>query len=524
MTTARMAFDPKPLELREYQLESLRLIDEGISDGRKRQILCAPTGSGKTVMAAHRLKQLLDDGLRGAFMCDRISLVKQTSDALWQFGIPHGVSQGDWSENTDAPIQVVSLQTCMARNRWPRADVVFVDEAHSDWSKVRKWIRRRRGTTIGLTATPFTVGLGLTYQGVVNVATTNELIAQKWIVPPRVFTPDEDDGEIEMNDRDDTNAGGEYTAGAVEVRSTSVDGHVIKEWQRRTREHFGGAVPTLVFTATVAQGERIVQQFQDAGYDFRQVSYLDRDLHERQRVIELFKAGQIHGLICVDALAKGFDAPNVRCIIDVRPLRKSFAAHIQKLGRGLRIDPANPDKTWCMVIDHAKNMKRFAELTANFFEFGIHDLDANDPEEMKRKLEEAEERDPVVCTACGLVLMPTDDPCPSCGTPRPAVVHEVDYTPASFVEFDFMAELNPAGFYYGREESVWGEIAKVAAKRRPDDHRAQYRFAERTFSDLFGFQPDRSWFWPQDKAVLDPRIELMIARSIEKRILEQRNG
>ena len=524
MTTVRMPFDPEPLELRDYQVESMRLIDEGIADGLKRQILCAPTGSGKTVMAAHKLKQVLDAGERGAFICDRISLVRQTSDALWQFGIPHGVSQGEWNENGGLPIQVVSLQTCIARGRWPRADVVFVDEAHSDWEKLRKWVMRRRGPTIGLTATPFTMGLGRTYQGVVNVATTNQLIGEGWIVTPRVFTPDEEEAEIEMNDREDTNSGGEYKAGAVERRSTRVDGHVIKEWQQRTREHFGGAVPTLVFTATVAQGERIAQQFQDAGYDFRQVSYLDRDLDERQRIINAFKRGEVAGLICVDALAKGFDAPNIRCIIDVRPLRRSFAAHIQKLGRGLRIDPKNPDKDWCMVIDHAKNMKRFAELTANFFEFGIRDLDENDPEERKRQLEEAEEREPAVCSQCGLVLMPNDDPCPSCGTPRPAVVHEIEYSTRSFVEFDFMSELNPAGYYYGREQEVWGEICKIAAKRRAQDHRAAYRFAERTFSDLFEFPPNRSWHWPQDEAVLDPRIELMVARAMERRVLERRNG
>ena len=46
---------------------------------------------------------------------------------------------------------------------------------------------------IGLTATPFTKGLGNVYEGVVSSITTKELVDQKMLVPLRVFIAKEID-------------------------------------------------------------------------------------------------------------------------------------------------------------------------------------------------------------------------------------------------------------------------------------------------------------------------------------------
>ena len=62
-------------------------------------------------------------------------------------------------------------------------------------------MKSRRASTpsqkcrVGLTATPFTKGLGKLYDAVVNVATTNDLIAQGFLVPFRIFSCVEPDME-----------------------------------------------------------------------------------------------------------------------------------------------------------------------------------------------------------------------------------------------------------------------------------------------------------------------------------------
>ena len=46
----------KELMLRPYQLDSVDGLRAGIREGKKRQILVAPTGAGKTVIASHLLR------------------------------------------------------------------------------------------------------------------------------------------------------------------------------------------------------------------------------------------------------------------------------------------------------------------------------------------------------------------------------------------------------------------------------------------------------------------------------------
>ena len=37
-----------PVKLRDYQIESVNGLRDGIRKGKKNQVLCSPTGSGKT--------------------------------------------------------------------------------------------------------------------------------------------------------------------------------------------------------------------------------------------------------------------------------------------------------------------------------------------------------------------------------------------------------------------------------------------------------------------------------------------
>ena len=62
------------MELRSYQQASIDSLRAGILSGHKRQILCAPTGSGKTVMATVLMQEAAAKMSRAAFIVDRVSL------------------------------------------------------------------------------------------------------------------------------------------------------------------------------------------------------------------------------------------------------------------------------------------------------------------------------------------------------------------------------------------------------------------------------------------------------------------
>lgn len=121
----------KEIKLRPYQLQAVEGLREGIRAGINRQILVAPTGAGKTVIASHLLRQADQKGKYALFLVDRVALVKQTSGTLDDYGIPHGIVQGineRWHPYEN--VQVCSIQTLARRSLPRRPELIIYDEAH----------------------------------------------------------------------------------------------------------------------------------------------------------------------------------------------------------------------------------------------------------------------------------------------------------------------------------------------------------------------------------------------------------
>ena len=173
---------------------------------------------------------------------------------------------------------------------------------------------------IGLTATPFTRGLGRYYQAIVNVATTDELVETGMLTRPVIYTAVEiDTSGVALAST------GEWEERGLEREGVKIVGDVVAEYVKRTSERFGGPVKTIAFSSTVAHGQEICRAFSEVGLNFQQISYRDEDEERRAKIIEFRKPdSRIMGLVSCDALAKGFDVPDVRACILCRPLRKSL--------------------------------------------------------------------------------------------------------------------------------------------------------------------------------------------------------
>lgn len=501
----------RDLVLRSYQRESLDEVLARFADGRRRQMLCAPTGAGKTVIAAEMLRSTRSRGKRGLMVADRIALVDQTSRALREYGVPHGVLQGDRIEGRGATILVCSAQTLERRRFWPACDLLIVDEAHAVRKGTSDFMQQMRGYVVGLSATPFTKGLGRLYDGVVNVVSTNELIEEGWLAPPRIFVG----VEIDMRGAD-TNSRGEWRDRDIEQRGMSIIGDIVSTWVEKTHEAFGGPVKTLVFTATTAYGAELCERFQRAGYDFRQSTYRD-SAQETQSIVGAFRNGEFTGLVSVDKFTKGFDDPSVKCLIMARPFRKSFAAYIQQLGRGLR---PFPNKDYCLVLDHAGNAHGFARQTAQFFDAGVERLDLGQKKRVQVR-DEGAERPNVVCTGCGFVLEPDSDSCPSCGRARPRRQSKVIESSGRMTEVDLRhyrdapASEDLRERWAGQKRRIWQEMCKVADARHPRNPTQAARLARKQFQLLFEEWPPQNWRYHPAGGAIDPDVALFVGAQIE---------
>lgn len=155
----------RDLELRGYQEAILGKLRQAFIDGHKSVVLVAPTGAGKTEMAMALLGAAADKGNRAAMILDRIVLCNQTSARLDSYGMSHGVMQaGHWRYRPAERIQVCSAQTLEKRGSMPGMKLLIVDECHNTRKQTVQFIKNNPGImVVGLTATPFTKGLGKIY-------------------------------------------------------------------------------------------------------------------------------------------------------------------------------------------------------------------------------------------------------------------------------------------------------------------------------------------------------------------------
>ena len=170
----------EPRTLRLYQECAIDLLRESLRTGHRRPILQLPTGAGKTRIAAEIVLGSLSKERRAIFVVPRISLIEQTVAAFEREGIWNvGVLQGrHYRTNPSAPVQIASAQTLVRRDI-PSADIIIFDECHLQFEKINKWIAAPEWSAVpfvGLSATPWSRGLGKTYDDLLRPVSIQELI------------------------------------------------------------------------------------------------------------------------------------------------------------------------------------------------------------------------------------------------------------------------------------------------------------------------------------------------------------
>ena len=399
------------LELRPHQQEVVDQLKEGFKSGHTRQLLYASTGFGKTEVAMEIMKRVSEGYKKAAMIVDRIVLCDQTSARLSKYGIEHGVMQaGHWRERPHERIQVCSAQTLERRKSFPDIDLVIIDECHIMRRKTVEFLKENpQIRVIGLTATPFTKGLGDVYSHVVGATPTGDLVEKGWLVPLKVFVAK----EIDMTGA--KKIAGEWAADEVSKRGMAITGDVVNEWIKKTHEVFGGPRKTIIFCSGVDHGRDLVKGFADAGYRFESISYREDDDFKRMTIEEFTKPDTtIHGLIATDILTRGFDVTDVMIGVSARPFSKSFSSHVQQMGRVMR---PHDGKEFGLWLDHSGNFLRFRNDWDKLYTVGVQTLDTIS--EKTQKEPTLKEKQEATCPRCKSLWTPVGNSCSECGYEKP---------------------------------------------------------------------------------------------------------
>lgn len=415
------------MELREYQLYGIGALRTLMAQGLKRLVLYAPTGSGKTEIALATIRRALERGKKVAFVANRKTLVHQASRRFWKAGIKHGIIQADNTINVNSDVLVCSIDTLYARDMSIDVDLFIIDEAHGvpGSKKYRELLFKRNAVpVIGLTATPFSRGMGKHYdelggplfQDMVVAATIPELIDLGYLVDCDIYGPPKKISLKGVKTKRDKDGLIDYveTDLAEVMDQTDLIGDIVRNWN----EHAKGK-PTVVFASSIAHSKHIVEQFQANGVTACHLDcYMDDD--DREQALRDFNEGRYTVLSCVSLLAEGWDDPHCECMVIARPT-KSLIRWIQMAGRILR--PFD-GKTIGIILDHANVSETLGYPTDEL------PLELDDGRPKQTNPQPPKEKTPTQCPACHFMKPPGTHQCPRChfAPEKQADVHVIDAT------------------------------------------------------------------------------------------------
>lgn len=348
------------IELRPHQQKAVEMLRASIFDGKNRPILAAPCSFGKTITAAYILASAANKGKRGIFICDRIKLVQQALSEFDEFGLDVGVIQGIHERtNPFCQIQIASIQTLARRmegfSGLPEFDIAIVDECHTHYESLTKIMTAYNAIPfIGLSATPFSKGLGRHYNNLIVPITPQELLDQGHLTPIHYYGGSKAD-LTGVKKKAISTGGSDYDPDQLgeAYHSEKLVGDIIENWKK-----YASGRQTIAFSPSIKHSKFMVDMFNEAGIPAEHIDgYMDTE--ERQWLYDAHDAGEFFVLSCSRLLNTGYDAPSVSALIDCFPT-SSPISYCQRAGRIFRTFEG---KEFSVYLDHSGNVHRhgFAE-------------------------------------------------------------------------------------------------------------------------------------------------------------------
>ena len=382
-----------------------------IGAGKSSAVIEAATGVGKGKVSADLCCRLRDErGWRSMYVVDETDLANQIEAEVSKWGLHPAVEMSD--RRAEATLLhrpdcvIASRQTIgragsgrgrfealLNRLRWPRVDLLVIDEAHcgpkgDQIRQVREMVSPR--FTLGLSATPYLA------DGTQLVPAFFAETAYRWpaedfedgrpgaissghLVPPVVW--DCKTGvDLRGLKTTMTEHGRDYKAGDL----GRVIGEKVSELVNAARmdlERYGPFNRALCFTPSVALAKAFAEVWTQVGYPAAAVW---GDHPDKGGVLRRYREGEYRVLCVCQMGTKGFDDPPTDALILARPT-KSYPLARQMLGRGLRLSPATA-KTRCLVLGFAWGAGKAPPVSVlDIFTEGLPDADVRKAAESIRR-------------------------------------------------------------------------------------------------------------------------------------------
>lgn len=367
------------VKLRKYQQEAHDNSLAAFAEGKSRTLVILPTGGGKTIVAAHVTKAMLQKG-RVMVLAHRDELIRQAVIKFHKVtGIEPAIEKADEFSEEDGlmekpPIVVSTIQTQnsgtdelrrMARFDPKEFSLLWVDECHhavsATWKRCIDYYANGNPDLkiLFVTATPDRAderGLAEICDHIAFDYELPDIIRDGYLVPIRQKRVRIEGLEFsKIHNAGDDFAQGELEAammvekplhGVIQATiETSCDLEIgfletlrdDEERDKKLAARMGDRLPrkTLTFTVSVSHAERTAEIINR--WIPRSAAALSGESPEEDRrgVLKKFANGSIRFLVNCALFLEGFDEPSIEVVAMARPT-KSRMLYAQAVGRGTR--------------------------------------------------------------------------------------------------------------------------------------------------------------------------------------------
>lgn len=353
--------------LRDYQQAAVSSAVQYFRARRDPAVIVLPTGAGKSLIIAELAR--LAKG-RVLILAHVKELVEQNYEKYSSYGLEAGIYSASLGQKDRKQKAIFGNVQSVARapeEFFDNFSLVVIDECHrvaeegsTQYQDILKKLQDRNPglCILGLTATPFRLGLGWIYEysQAGEIKTDKKrffkqcvfelplayMIKNKFLTTPvKVDIPVTcyDFSELTDKDRMYTVAEVEEVLKAQKRLTPLIIKNIIDITEKFNRQG------VMIFSGSVKHANEIM------GYLPQGQARLvvgDTELTDRDQIIGDFKKKKFKYLVNVSVLTTGFDAPHVDVIAILRPT-ESNSLYQQIVGRGLRL---SENKTECYILDY----------------------------------------------------------------------------------------------------------------------------------------------------------------------------
>jgi len=355
-----------PLSLRDYQTECLKTILARYKAGVRRQLVCLPTGTGKTVVFAS-FPWFFGMKKRMLVLAHREELLDQARDKILRANpdLKVEVEQAARSAGASTDVVVASIPTLGREGSRRLASLdpqefylIVVDEAHhaiaATYRRVLNHFKVFDQDTakllVGFTATPKRgdrQGLQSVFEEISFSKSLPEMIAAGYLSPVSGYRVETDVDLTRVRTRM-----GDFVASQL---SKAVNISARNELVVRVFKNHLADRQTLCFCVDVAHSKSLAEAFIEAGIPAAAVTG-ELQTDTRRKALDDFSQGRIRVLTNCMVLTEGYDESRVAAIILARPT-KSALLYTQMIGRGTRLHPGKQDAVVIDIVDLTREHK-----------------------------------------------------------------------------------------------------------------------------------------------------------------------